>query len=94
MLLFKAAYPNYESFRQKIGHRLRELSDELGFVVTMAKIRRSWASIAGSLDVSEYVINKSMGHVDSTINARFYEEYEWSRTHAANRKIIDHVLEA
>ena len=94
MLLFKAAYPNYESFRQKIGHRLRELSDELGFVVTMAKIRRSWASIAGSLEVSEYVINKSMGHVDSTINARFYEEYEWSRTHAANRKVIDYVLAA
>ena len=94
MLLFKAAYPNYESFRQKIGHRLRELSAELGFVVTMAKIRRSWASIAGSLDVSEYVINKSMGHVDSTINARFYEEYEWSRTHVANRKVIDYVLTA
>ena len=94
MLLFKATYPNYESFRQKIGHRLRELSVELGFVVTMAKIRRSWASIAGSLEVSEYVINKSMGHVDSTINARFYEEYEWSRTHVANRKVIDAVTKS
>ena len=94
MLMFKATYPNYESFRQKIGHRLRELSDELGFVVTMAKIRRSWASIAGNLEVSEYVINKSMGHVDSTINARFYEDYEWSRTHVANRKVIDAVKNA
>ena len=57
----------------------------------MAKIRRSWATIAGRLRVEELVIDFSMGHIVSTINAIHYEEYEWDRTAEANRKIIDTI---
>ena len=58
----------------------------------MAKIRRSWATIAGELDVPELVINKSMGHVDNTINSRHYVDYKWIKTAEANRKVMDYVL--
>ena len=91
LLSFKAKYKNYESFRHKIAHRLRELSSELGFSVTMPKIRRTWATIAGSLECPEIVINKSLGHLDSTVNRRFYDDYDWSLTAKWNRKIIDYI---
>ena len=94
LLHFKGTYGNYESFRHKIGHRLREVSDELGFDVSMAKVRRTWASIAGSLGVSDWVIDKSMGHMDSTITKRHYADYDWNLTAEANRKVIDYVLSA
>lgn len=92
LLHFKSTYGNYESFRHKIGHRLREVSDDLGFDVSMAKVRRTWASIAGSLGVSDWVIDKSMGHMDSTITKRHYADYDWNLTAEANRKVIDYVL--
>lgn len=91
LLSFKAKYKNYESFRHKIAHRLRELSGELGFSVTMPKIRRTWATIAGCLECPEIVINKSLGHLDSTVNRRFYDDYDWSLTAKWNRKIIDYI---
>lgn len=91
LLAFKTKYPNYESFRHKIAHRLRELSGELGFAVTMPKIRRTWATIAGELECPDSVINKSMGHVDATVNDRSYKDYKWSQTANWNRKIIDYI---
>lgn len=91
LLSFKEKYKNYESFRHKIAHRLRELSVELGFSVTMPKIRRTWATIAGELECPDSVINKSMGHVDATVNDRSYKEYKWSQTADWNRKIIDYI---
>ena len=94
MLHFKATYANYESFRHKIGHRLREVSREIGFDVNMAKVRRTWATIAGSLRIEELVIDKSMGHVVRTVTASHYEKYDWSRTAEANRKVIDAVTKS
>ena len=94
LLHFKGTYGNYESFRHKIGHRLREVSDELGFDVSMAKVRRTWASIAGSLGVSDWVIDKSMGHMDSTITKRHYADYDWNLTAEANRKVLDAVTKS
>lgn len=92
LLHFKGTYANYESFRHKIGHRLREVSGELGFDVSMAKVRRTWASIAGSLGVSDWVIDKSMGHVDSTVTKRHYADYDWNLTAEANRRVLDSIM--
>jgi integrase len=67
------------------------VSARLGFKVTMAMIRRTWSTIAGSLDISERVIDKSMGHTDQTVNRRHYDKYDWSRTARANRAVIDAI---
>ncbi len=91
LLCFKATYPNYDSFRHKVAHRLRELKGVLGFEVSMPKIRRTWATIAAALDVPDRVIDKSMGHVDATVKDRHYEQYDWSRTAEANRKVLDFI---
>ena len=92
LLCFKATYPNYTSFRHKIAHRLRELSVDLGFEVSMPRIRRTWATIASSLECPESTINKAMGHVDVTVNKKFYDKYEWELVAKWNRIVIDHVL--
>ena len=94
LLKFKATYPNYDSFRHKIAHRLRELSTEIGFNVSMPRIRRTWATIAAELDCPDRVIDKSMGHVDKTVKNVSYERYDWSRTAKWNRKVIDYVLKS
>lgn len=94
LLRFKGAYANYDTFQRRVTRQLYGVSNALGFDVTMAKIRRSWASIAGSLDISDRVIDKSMGHVDSSVKDRYYEQYDWSRTARANRAVIDAVMGA
>ena len=91
LLRFKATYPNYEGFRHKIGHRLRELSADIGFNVSMPRIRRTWATIAGELECPDRVIDKSMGHVDKTVKDVSYEKYDWGLTAKWNRKIINHI---
>ena len=91
LLKFKATYPNYDGFRHKIAHRLRDLSADIGFEVSMPKIRRTWATIAAELDCPDDVINKSMGHVDKTVNDRSYKEYKWKKTAKWNRKIINYI---
>ena len=91
MFRFKESYPTYETFQRRVTRQLAGVSKLLGFAVNMAKVRRTWPTIAASLDVPDRVIDKSMGHVDSTVKDRHYEQYDWSRTAKANRKVIDTI---
>ena len=83
--------PNYETLQRRVNRLLKQAGKKIGVDVTLAKIRRTWATIAGSLECPEVVINKSMGHLDSTINRKFYDDYDWSLTAKWNRKIIDYI---
>ena len=94
LLHFKTTYANYDTFRHKISHRLEEVSKELGFDVTMAKIRRTWATLAAEIECPDAVIDMCMGHVPKTVNSRFYVKPNWERAAKWNRKVIDYVLAA
>lgn len=94
LLHFKSTYANYDTFRHKISHRLEEVSKELGFDVTMAKIRRTWATLAAEIECPDAVIDMCMGHVAKTVNSRFYVKPNWERAAKWNRKVIDYVLAA
>lgn len=89
---------NFEAGCRSLHYRLDdnfvELSKELGFKVNFAIIRRTWATLAAEIECPDTVINHSMGHIVRTVNARFYERYDWSRTAKWNRKVIDYVLKA
>ena len=78
----------------RLDNNFVELSKELGFKVNLAIIRRTWATLAAEIECPDTVINHSMGHIVRTVNARFYERYDWSRTAKWNRKVIDYVLNA
>ena len=82
------------SLHYRLDDNFRELSKAVGFKVNMAIIRRTWATLAGELECPDYIINKSMGHIDRTVNGCFYREYDWRLTAKWNRKVIDYVLSA
>ena len=89
---------NFQAGCKNLYYRLDdnfvELSKELGFKVNLAIIRRTWATLAAEIECPDTVINHSMGHIVRTVNARFYERYDWSRTAKWNRRVIDYVLTA
>ena len=91
MFNFKAGC---RSLHYRLDDNFKELSKALGFKVNLAIIRRTWATLAAEIECPDSVINHSMGHIVHTVNARFYEKYDWSRTAKWNRKVIDYVLAA
>ena len=82
----------FEIMQHNFRRGIDVIEDALGERVNFAKIRRTWATIAGELECPGEVIDMSMGHVPATVRDRHYEEYKWSRTAQWNRKIIDYVL--
>lgn len=92
LLYLQERFAHYKSFQRNMHDSFARLSKMVGEKVNMERIRRSWATIAGELDVPERVIDKSMGHVDSTVKNKHYEKYDWSRTRKYNRMVMDYVL--
>lgn len=80
------------SLHWRLDDNFRKLSKAVGFKVNFAIIRRTWATLAGELECPDYIINKSMGHIDRTVNGCFYRDYNWGLTAKWNRKVIDYVL--
>jgi len=81
----------YNNYQYKLNTLCRKLSEAVGSKVNMELIRRTWATIASELEVPDRVIDKSMGHVDSSVKDKYYERYDWGRTAMYNRKVIDFV---
>ena len=91
LLHFSATYGNYESFRHKIGHRLRDVSKVVGFDVNLAMIRRTWATLAAELECPDAVIDMCMGHIPQTVNRKHYIKPKWDHGAMWNRRVIDYV---
>ena len=94
LLYFSATYGNYESFRHKIGHRLRDVSKEVGFDVNLAMIRRTWATLAAELECPDAVIDMCMGHIPQTVNRKHYIKPKWENGAMWNRRVIDYVTKS
>ena len=94
LLHFSATYGNYESFRHKIGHRLRDVSKVVGFDVNLAMIRRTWATLAAELECPDSVIDMCMGHIPQTVNRKHYIKPKWENGAMWNRRVIDYVTKS
>lgn len=94
LLHFSATYGNYESFRHKIGHRLRDVSKVIGFDVNLAMIRRTWATLAAELECPDAVIDMCMGHIPQTVNRKHYIKPKWENGAMWNRRVIDYVTKS
>lgn len=94
LLRFSALYGNYESFRHKIGHRLRDVSKVVGFDVNLAMIRRTWATLAAEIGCPDAVIDMCLGHIPQTVNRKHYIKPKWENAAEWNRRVIDYVLSA
>lgn len=82
---------NYETLQRRVNRLLKQASAKIGVDVTFAKIRRTWATIAGEIECPDAVINMSMGHIPSGVDRRFYVNYRWELTAKWNSKIINHI---
>lgn len=82
---------SYETLQRRVNRLLKQAGEKIGVDVTMAKIRRTWATIAAELECQDAVINISMGHIPSGVDRRFYINYDWRLTAKWNRKIIDYI---
>ena len=91
LFCFAEKHPTFETFQRRQTLLLHKVGEKIGVDVTMAKIRRTWATIAGELECPEHIINLAMGHIMSTVNARFYKKPEWGIVAKWNRRIIDHI---
>lgn len=92
---FAEEFRQFKTFQQNLRHRFTTLSALIGGAhITLAIARHTWATLACKCGVEEYVISKSLGHVDNDVTARHYIEYDWDRTAKANRKVIDYVQDA
>ena len=89
---FAEEFRQFKTFQQNLRHRFTTLSELIGGAhITLAIARHTWATLACKCGVEEYVISKSLGHVDNDVTTRHYIEYDWDRTAKANRKVIDYV---
>lgn len=54
--------------------------------------RRSWATIAASLDIPKEVIGKALGHSEwDNTTTDLYIQFDHKKIDDANRKVIDHL---
>lgn len=92
LLYLQDRYPKYKTYQRNHNRACAQLSKMVGEKVNMERLRRSWQTIAGELEVPDRVQNKSTGHVDNSVKNKYYEKYDWSRTRKYNRMVIDYVL--
>jgi len=85
-------YASYESFYSGVRHGLDALAELLGIgKITSYMARYTWATYAGHENVPEYVIDRSLGHAETTVAGRHYISYDWRKTDKANRIVIEYA---
>jgi integrase len=95
LLIFQQKYADYEVFLHFIQKNIREIAALTGFDgLTLYWARYSWATIADGLDIQEKTISKALGHADRSMAGRKYIAYDWAKVDAANRRVIDWVMQA
>jgi integrase len=86
-------YSSYETFKSYVSKSLRAVSRRLGFdSLTFYWARYTWATVADSLDISEKIISKALGHKDRSMAGRKYIAFDWGKVDAANRRVIDYCI--
>lgn len=97
-------YSNYRDYAkrlndnlQRIGHtevgkRGKKTFHPLFPGITTYWARHSWATIAASLDIPKETIAAALGHGGNTVTD-IYIDFDMRKVDAANRKVIDYVLQ-
>ena len=82
------------SVAARINYNLRKWAEgEKIQPFTFYAARHSWASIGRSIGIEKATIDDGLCHIGDYSVADIYAEKAWPVINAANRKIIDHVLQ-
>ena len=78
----------------RVNYNLKQWAEENKIPpFTFYAARHSWASIGRSIGIEKATIDDGLCHVGDYSIADIYAEKAWPVINAANRKIIDHVLQ-
>ena len=97
-------YANYRDYAKRLNDNLHRIGHtEIGKQgkktfhplfpdITTYWARHSWATIAASLDIPKETIAAALGHGGNTVTD-IYIDFDMRKVDAANRKVIDYVLQ-
>lgn len=97
-------YANYRDYAKRLNENLHRIGNtEVGKYgkktfhpsfpgITTYWARHTWATIAASLDIPKETIAAALGHGGNTVTD-IYIDFDMRKVDAANRKVIDYVLE-
>ncbi len=97
-------YANYRDYLKRLNDNLQRIGHtEIGKQgkktfhplfpgITTYWARHSWATIAASLDIPKETIAAALGHGGNTVTD-IYIDFDIRKVDAANRKVIDYVLQ-
>ena len=85
----------YTNFSKKININIKKFEYNGEVVcpeISTYYARHTWATIAASLDIPKETIAAALGHGSKTVTD-IYIDFDQKKVDAANRKVIDYVLE-
>ena len=97
-------YANYRGYAKRLNDNLQRIGNtEVGKrgkktfhplfpSITTYWARHSWATIAASLDIPKETIAAALGHGGNTVTD-IYIDFDMRNVNAANRKVMDYVLQ-
>lgn len=91
LLNFDQHYLNFENFYAFIRHRIDRIGAMIGYPnMTLGWSRHTWSTYAMKTGASDFQVDKLLGHMPSSINARHYATFEWDDD---GKRITDQVVE-
>lgn len=90
LLYFADNSTSYSVFKRNTTRDLSLLGNRLGMHLYFYLARYTWSTIASRIGVPHEVIDKALGHIDTSVLDK-YVSFDWNRVDAANRQVIDYV---
>lgn len=83
---------DYRSFAMRVNRNLQRIARENNLPpITTYVARHSWATYASELDIPKDVISHALGHHVNVTDT--YIRFDLSKVDAANRRVMDYLLE-
>jgi hypothetical protein len=84
----------FSDLKSNANKRLKDLAKKLGITekIQMTSTRYTWSTIAASLDVTDSIIDRALGHKSPYKLVSVYTRFEISQVDNANRKVIDYLF--
>ncbi|HPR74504.1 MAG TPA: site-specific integrase [Bacteroidales bacterium] len=85
---------SHTDFKRNSNKYLQKLAEKLEIPekIMMTSARYSWATIAAGLEITDSIIDRALGHKSPYKLVAVYTRYEIEQVDAANRKVIDKIL--
>lgn len=85
----------HTDLKRTANKNLRKLSEKLDIKerLTMTSTRYTWATMAAKLGVNDSIIDRGLGHKSPYKLVPIYTRYEIEQVDAANRLVIDYILD-